>query len=168
VIERICSGEVRRTHTDIPNHIAYVDFVHFIIAEEDKLNPRSIDYWFRILDTDGDGILSTYEIEYFFQEQANRIRSISHENITFADFICQLSDMIKPEKAGQFTVRDLRNNKLTPVFFNMIFNLAKFVQFEQRDPYLIGGERNTPEMSNWDRFATAEYLRYAEEDLNGL
>ena len=70
--------------------MSYVDFINFIIAEEDKKNGVSIEYWFRVLDLDGDGILSAYELEYFFQEQSNRIKDITNETVQFTDYLCQL------------------------------------------------------------------------------
>ena len=39
--------------------MAYADFVWFLLAEEDKQSPASIQYWFHVLDTNGDGIIDT-------------------------------------------------------------------------------------------------------------
>lgn len=41
------------------------------------------------------------------------------------------------QKEGQLTLRDLKNCKLSGNFFNILFNLNKFVAFETRDPFLI-------------------------------
>ena len=38
------------------------DFVWFILAVEDKTTVQSIEYWFRILDLDGNGIVTGYEL----------------------------------------------------------------------------------------------------------
>lgn len=55
-----------------PELMTFGDFVWFIICAEDKTTRQSIEYWFRILDLDGDGIVSGYEMEYFFEEQNQR------------------------------------------------------------------------------------------------
>lgn len=34
----------------------------------------SLEYWFRVLDLDNDGILSTHELHFFFEEQRNRMQ----------------------------------------------------------------------------------------------
>lgn len=47
--------------------LTYFDFIRFLLAEEDKSHPTAIEYWFRIMDLDGDGYLSLYELEYFYQ-----------------------------------------------------------------------------------------------------
>ena len=50
--------------TDI---LTYSDFIRFLLAEEDKSHPTAIEYWFRVMDIDGDGYISLYELEYFYQ-----------------------------------------------------------------------------------------------------
>lgn len=49
--------------------MTYQEFVFFLISEEDKKTETSIEYWFRCLDLDGDGYLSLFELEYFYEEQ---------------------------------------------------------------------------------------------------
>ena len=41
------------------------------------------------------------------------------------------------QKQGELTLRDLKRCKLSGNFFNILFNLNKFVAFETRDPFLI-------------------------------
>lgn len=72
--------------------------------------------------------------------------------------------MIHPKIDSQFTMKDLKKSKMAGLFFDMIFNLNKFALYEQRDPFLLEEIRSTPQMSDWDRFASSEYLRYAAED----
>lgn len=47
--------------------IGFEDFVCFLLAEEDKRHPTSLEYWFRCVDLDGDGQISLYEMEYFYE-----------------------------------------------------------------------------------------------------
>ena len=72
--------------------MSYYDFVWFLISEEDKRNPTSIEYWFRVLDLDGDGVLSMYELEYFYNEQIEQMRERQIEYMPFTDLLCQVSD----------------------------------------------------------------------------
>ena len=39
-----------RRYLEVPDKMDYRDFVWFILAEEDKTDPTSIEYWFYILD----------------------------------------------------------------------------------------------------------------------
>ena len=72
IVDRLMSGCVTRWQgSDVKKkQMGYRDFVWFLLAENDKLHPTAIEYWFRVLDVDGDGVLSLYELEYFYEEQA--------------------------------------------------------------------------------------------------
>ena len=47
----------------------------------------------------------------------------------------QMLDMIKPAKEGCISLADLKNCKLTPIFFDTFFNLEKYLEHEQKDPF---------------------------------
>lgn len=87
------------------------------------------------MDLDGDGILSMYELEYFYEEQQHRMESIGIETLPFEDCLCQMLDMIKPSTPGCITLSDLKRCKMTPIFFDTFFNLEKYLEHEQRDPF---------------------------------
>ena len=55
----------------------------------------------------------------------------------FEDILCQMTDMLTPEREGRITLRDLKRCKLAGNFFNVLFNLNKFIAFETRDPFTI-------------------------------
>lgn len=44
-------------------------------------------------------------------------------------------DMIKPKRRDAITLSDLKNCKMTHVFFDTFFNLEKYLDHEQRDPF---------------------------------
>lgn len=98
--------------------------------------PRcSIEYWFRCMDLDGDGLLSMYELEYFYSEQVSRMEDMSIEPISFEDCLCQCLDMVKPELGDKIRLSDLKRCRLCHIFFDTFFNLPKYLQHEQRDPF---------------------------------
>ena len=49
--------------------MGYHDFVWFALSEEDKTNDVSIEFWFRCIDIDNDGVITTFEMEHFYREQ---------------------------------------------------------------------------------------------------
>jgi serine/threonine-protein phosphatase 2A regulatory subunit B'' len=106
MIERIFSGCVTRGNKGRhaspvgPNgpKMSYTEFVWFLLAEEDKSHPTAIEYWFRCMDIDGDGILSMYELEYFYEEQQQRMESIGIETLPFEDCLCQVSHIYRLKK----------------------------------------------------------------------
>ena len=50
-------------------------------------------------------------------------------------FLNQMLDMIRPATKNQITLKDLKRCKMTPVFFDTFFNLEKYLDHEQRDPF---------------------------------
>ncbi|XP_067152044.1 serine/threonine-protein phosphatase 2A regulatory subunit B'' subunit beta isoform X3 [Apteryx mantelli] len=98
MIERIFSGAVTRGRkAQKDGKISYADFVWFLISEEDKKTPTSIEYWFRCMDLDGDGALSMYELEYFYEEQCQKLDNMAIEPLPFEDCLCQMLDLVKPQ-----------------------------------------------------------------------
>ncbi|KAB0343186.1 hypothetical protein FD754_020112 [Muntiacus muntjak] len=101
MIDRIFSGAVTRgKKVQKEGKISYADFVWFLISEEDKKTPTSIEYWFRCMDLDGDGALSMFELEYFYEEQCRRLDSMAIEALPFEDCLCQMLDLVKPQREG--------------------------------------------------------------------
>lgn len=47
----------------------------------------------------------------------------------------QMLDLVRPKHKEQITLRDLKSCKMTNIFFDTFFNLDKFLEHEQRDPF---------------------------------
>eukprot|EP00871_Galdieria_phlegrea_P001063 jgi/Galph1/1958/GphlegSOOS_G627.1 len=165
IVDRIFAGYGRPRDCKEEGFMSYTDFIWFCISEEDKTSDTALDYWFRCIDLDGDGIITIYDMEYFYSEQLHRMECLGHEPIPLEDIVCQLLDMVKPDLFQPMITRSiLRKCKLRSNFFNVLFNLNKFIAIENKDPYLIRQEHATPELTDWDRFAAIEYLRLSAEE----
>ncbi|XP_010482911.1 PREDICTED: probable serine/threonine protein phosphatase 2A regulatory subunit B''epsilon isoform X2 [Camelina sativa] len=166
IVDRIFSQVPRKFTSKVEGKMSYEDFVYFILAEEDKSSEPSLEYWFKCIDLDGNGVITRNEMHFFFEEQLHRMECITQEPVPFNDILCQIIDMIGPEKENCITLKDLKGSKLSGNVFNILFNLNKFMAFETRDPFLIRQEREEPNLTEWDRFAQREYLRLSmEEDV---
>ena len=52
----------RKLSTKVPDRMGYEDFVWFMLSEEDKSTDVSLEYWFRCIDLDCDGVLRSNEM----------------------------------------------------------------------------------------------------------
>ncbi|KAA8534680.1 hypothetical protein F0562_032197 [Nyssa sinensis] len=164
IVDRIFSQVPRKFTSKIEGKMGYEDFVYFILSEEDKSSEPSLEYWFKCIDLDGNGVLTRNEMQFFYEEQLHRMECMAQEPVLFEDILCQIVDMIGPENESYFTLRDLKGSKLSGSVFNILFNLNKFMAFETRDPFLIRQERENPTLTEWDRFAHREYIRLSMEE----
>ncbi|KAJ1456532.1 hypothetical protein M885DRAFT_497035 [Pelagophyceae sp. CCMP2097] len=166
-----------RRHRREHDSLSYADFVYFMLSEEDKGNEAAMRYWFACCDLDGDGTIDGGDARHFYRVQAQRMQGLGHEAVPFDDVICQMSDMLHPKSLAsradgapmplKLTLADvLRPCKLRSAgsFFDALFSLDKFVDFEQRDPFMERLKRDDAHASDWDRFAASEYARLATED----
>ncbi|PWA61389.1 EF-hand domain pair [Artemisia annua] len=164
IVDRIFSQVPRKFTSNVEGKMGYEDFVYFILSEEDKSSEPSLEYWFKCVDLDGNGIITRNEMQFFYEEQLHRMECMAQEPVLFEDILCQIVDMIGPKDEGYFTLRDLKGSRLTGSVFNILFNLNKFMAFETRDPFLIRQERENPTLTEWDRFAHREYIRLSMEE----
>jgi serine/threonine-protein phosphatase 2A regulatory subunit B'' len=169
IVDRIFGGYARPLdNADHPGYMSYTDFIWFCLSEEDKNSETAIDYWYRCVDMDGDGLITMYDMEFFYKEQLHRMECFGHEPVQVRDILCQLLDMVKPKVRPLYIRRsDLKSCRLAGNFFNVLFNLNKFFALEARDPLQIRQEQATPELTDWDRFAALEYLRLSAEEEDG-
>ncbi|XP_031790850.1 serine/threonine-protein phosphatase 2A regulatory subunit B'' subunit beta-like [Piliocolobus tephrosceles] len=170
MIDRIFSGAVTRGRkVQKEGKISYADFVWFLISEEDKKTPTSIEYWFRCMDLDGDGALSMFELEYFYEEQCRRLDSMAVEALPFQDCLCQMLDLVKPRTEGKITLQDLKRCKLASVFFDTFFNIEKYLDHEQKEQISVlrDSDSSGPELSDWEKYAAEEYDILVAEETAG-
>lgn len=164
IIERIFMGIVSK-HIQQTGKMSYSDFVWFLIAEEDKKHPRAIEYWFRLMDIDGDGYISMYEMEYFYYEQTKRLELMNIEALPFNDSACQILDLVNPKEKNKISLSDLKRTKMATIFFDTFINLEKYLEHESRE---FVSTRDVVQdgvvISDWDRYASEEYESLVTEE----
>lgn len=149
------------------DYLSYEDFIFFMLSEEDKANEISVRYWFSCIDVDGDGKLNNMEMRSFYAVQLHRMQCLGHDIVPFEDMLCQMIDMIKPKSQDYIVVEDFLQPECCQVsgaLFDALFNLNKYLQFEQRDPFMERQKREDEFESDWDRFAYIDYNRLAMEE----
>ncbi|KAL7517074.1 hypothetical protein ACHAWX_002038 [Stephanocyclus meneghinianus] len=149
------------------NYLSYEDFIFFMLSEEDKANEFSVRYWFTCIDVDGDDKLNNMEMRAFYAVQLHRMQCMGHEVVPFEDMLCQMMDMIKPANTEYLVVEDFLQphcSQVSGALFDALFNVNKYVMFEQRDPFLERQKREDEFETDWDRFACIDYNRLAMEE----
>lgn len=61
-------------------------------------------------------------------------------------FQFQMLDMIMPKKLDVISLQDMRRCRMTPIFFDTFFNLEKYLDHEQKDPF--ASQRDVDEDGN--------------------
>jgi serine/threonine-protein phosphatase 2A regulatory subunit B'' len=92
---------------------------------------------------------------------------MGHEIVPFDDLLCQMMDMIKPSNPDYLVVEDFLQQECCQVsgaLFDALFNLNKYLMFEQRDPFVERQKREDEFETDWDRFACIDYNRLAMEE----
>ncbi|XP_061944289.1 serine/threonine protein phosphatase 2A regulatory subunit B''beta-like isoform X2 [Populus nigra] len=97
IVDRVFSQVARKFTSKVEGKMGYEDFVYFILSEEDKSSEPSLEYWFKCIDLDGNGILTRNEMQFFYEEQLHRMECMAQEPVLFEDILCQIIDMIGPE-----------------------------------------------------------------------
>mmetsp|Transcript_10189 Transcript_10189/g.14411 ORF Transcript_10189/g.14411 Transcript_10189/m.14411 type:complete len:716 (-) Transcript_10189:173-2320(-) len=149
------------------DYLSYEDFIFFMLSEEDKANEVSVRYWFSCVDVDGDGKLNNMEMRSFYAVQLHRMQCMGHEIVPFEDMLCQMMDMIKPQNPNYLVAEDFLQSECAQVsgaLFDALFNLNKYLMFEQRDPFVERQKREDEFETDWDRFACIDYNRLAMEE----
>lgn len=135
------------------------DWIYFIMNYEDMTSDRSIEFWFKLIDLDGDCIIRDHEIQMFFNIQMERLKFHYLEEPKFEDWLCQMNDAIQPEKEGNFTLADFkRNRKFAAQFFGCLVSLSKLLTWESRDIHKeLQIETEFPQWSAWDIYCKMKY-----------
>eukprot|EP00531_Pseudo-nitzschia_arenysensis_P018125 CAMPEP_0116125158 /NCGR_PEP_ID=MMETSP0329-20121206/5660_1 /TAXON_ID=697910 /ORGANISM="Pseudo-nitzschia arenysensis, Strain B593" /LENGTH=571 /DNA_ID=CAMNT_0003619177 /DNA_START=238 /DNA_END=1953 /DNA_ORIENTATION=- len=169
IVDRIFDSAPRPfEHENIDReYLSYEEFIYFMLSEEDKSNEVSVRYWFNCVDVDGDSKLNNMEMRSFYAVQLHRMQCMGHEIVPFEDMLCQMMDMIKPKNPDHLVVEDFMQAECAQVsgaLFDALFNLNKYLLFEQRDPFVERQKREDEFETDWDRFACIDYNRLAMEE----
>eukprot|EP00064_Thunnus_orientalis_P009961 superscaffoldBa00001302_g9987 len=114
-------------------------------------------------------------IERLFSGAVTRGNAVQREGrMSYAEFVWFLiSEEDKKNPTSVFvckiTLGDLKRCRMAHIFFDTFFNLEKYLDHEQRDPFAVQKDIDSegPEPSDWDKYASEEYeILVAEETAN--
>ena len=167
VVDRIFAMRRERDPKD-KNGMTYNDFVYFLLAEEDKQAPPALQYWFHVLDVNGDGALDADDMRYFYDEMTTRLQAMDEEVISFAELANELFDIIRPAVDGRVTLPELKKCQIGYNFISALTNVRKYLAWEGLSCEKAAGRAsNLRDTRDWDLFADSEYRRLVETEDEG-
>ncbi|KAJ3332146.1 hypothetical protein HDU76_001133 [Blyttiomyces sp. JEL0837] len=109
-------------------YLGFKEFVTFILSVEDKTTDSGLDYWFRVLDLDGDGVLSLLELETFWEHQQIRLP----EHYKIEDFFSMILDLIQPG-GSYLTQMDMKKSRASAgLFLDMLLDCRRHMENVRR------------------------------------
>lgn len=104
----------------IRNLMCWDDFSLFFQYVEDRNSKASQNYWFNVLDIDGDGYIGPHDMKWLYDKVD---KSECQGCIEFEDLLCQLLDMVRPKDMSRgFTLSELRKSKLSTGIIGILTN----------------------------------------------
>lgn len=113
-------------------HLNAEDFIRLNAWTEDRDSKRSQNFWFRVVDVDGDGVLSVHDMKWLYDQ----IWKDEATCVSFEDLVCQVYDMAgkpPPWRNADFgsgrglggdgvTMSEIRKSRLAPGIFGVLLN----------------------------------------------
>ena len=163
-VNRIFDEIPRKFISEEKYMMSYEDFIYYMISEEDKTSPTSIKYWFKVIDLNNEGIITKKEMEYFYEEQIEKLKNNKKEVMEFKDVLKKIINLIPPEKENKWNLQNfLDNPENSSIVFNMLLNMNK-INNKGKDSFIINEIEDGKDYTDWDLFAYKEFKRKMNED----
>ena len=163
-VNRIFDEIPRKFVSEEKYMMSYEDFIYYMISEEDKTSPTSIKYWFKVIDLNNEGFITKKEMEYFYEEQIEKLKNNKKEVMKFKDVFNKIKSLVPPKMENKWYLQNfLDNPKNSSIVFNMLLNMNK-INNKEKDSLIIKEIENGKDYSDWDIFAYKEFKRKIDED----
>lgn len=111
----------------------YKTYLDFVLALENRSEPQSLHYLFRILDVEHKGYLTPFTLNYFFKGIQDEISAHRAEPVNFADVKDEIFDMVKPADPSRITLKDLIASGHGETVVSILIEFHKFWAYENRE-----------------------------------
>ena len=111
----------------------YKTYLDFVLALENQKEPQALHYFFKILDIEGKGYLTTFTLNYFFRSIQQQMKQHNQEPVNFEDVKDEIFDMVKPADPTRITLQDLINCGQGEVVISILIDLNGFWTYENRE-----------------------------------
>lgn len=124
----------------------YKTYLDFVLAMENKSEPQSLQYLFRVLDTRHEGYLSVFSLNYFFRAIQEEMKKHGQDPVPFLDVKDEIFDMVAPADPLKITLADLISSGQGDTVVSILTDLNGFWSYENREVLVVDsgeGAENT-------------------------
>ncbi|XP_044727195.1 serine/threonine-protein phosphatase 2A regulatory subunit B'' subunit gamma-like [Chrysoperla carnea] len=120
----------------------YKTYLDFVLALENRHEPQSLHYLFRILDINSQGYLTAFNLNYFFRAIQEQLVSHGAEPVIFEDIKDEIFDMVKPADPTKITLQDLISCGQGDTMISILIEYHGFWAYENREAIAadVGGD----------------------------
>ena len=111
----------------------YKTYLDFVLAMENKSDPQSLQYLFRVLDTRSEGHLSVFSLNFFFRAIQEEMKLHGQDPVSFEDVKDEIFDMVTPQDPLKLTLADLIKSGQGETVINILTDLNGFWSYENRE-----------------------------------
>ena len=111
----------------------YKTYLDFVLAMENKSDPQSLQYLFRVLDTRSEGYLSVFSLNFFFRAIQEEMKLHGQDPVSFEDVKDEIFDMVTPQDPLKLTLADLIKSGQGETVINILTDLNGFWSYENRE-----------------------------------
>ena len=122
--------------------MSYEDYLTFMVAWTDKQDPRSLKYFFKVLDLDRKFYLTHVDIHSFFREVfAKYLENNQYNDIRMEDVRDEILDMVTQNVPGRITLRDITDSGVQETLVDVLADYNGFWRYDNRE-YLMQMEED--------------------------
>lgn len=115
----------------------YKTYLDLVLALENRSEPQSLAFLFRILDLQGKGYLDAFTLNYFFRAIQEQMRLHGAEPVSFQDVKDELFDMVRPKDPEKITLADLLACGQGETFVSILIEFHGFWAYENREAVAV-------------------------------
>eukprot|EP00933_Yihiella_yeosuensis_P025063 TRINITY_DN19436_c0_g1_i1.p1 TRINITY_DN19436_c0_g1~~TRINITY_DN19436_c0_g1_i1.p1 ORF type:complete len:185 (+),score=45.83 TRINITY_DN19436_c0_g1_i1:60-614(+) len=115
----------------------YKTFLDFVLATENKNTPQAIQYFWKLIDINGNGCIDGFVINYFFRAVLKLLQHKSSDIASVDDVKDEIFDMVKSKKPGVITFEDLVECRQGGTVLSMLIDAAAFWRYDNRESLMM-------------------------------
>uniref|UniRef100_A0A8R1XW41 Serine/threonine-protein phosphatase 2A regulatory subunit B'' subunit gamma n=3 Tax=Onchocerca TaxID=6281 RepID=A0A8R1XW41_ONCVO len=128
--------EVQQTYDN--DELDLRGFCDLLFAMEHKSDPSALSYYFRVLDVNGDNLLTASDMNFFYRDLARMLEDCfsddsSQKAPSFEDVKNEIFDMCHSKNPEGITLKELISSGKGGTVVGMLTDLDAFLEYENRE-----------------------------------